>query len=88
MTDITWKIEFEGHQKPLSEVWGDEVALLLGDFKNRIEQALRSARDQGILSGIEVVFFVDDVSTWGVRFVGDAMAVQYAMDVTRPHLKP
>jgi len=81
---MKWTIEFEGHQKPLSDVWGDDVARIVGPYRNRIEQAFATAQDQRILSDIEVVFFVDDDATWGVRFCGEPLAVQYATDLVKP----
>lgn len=81
---MKWTIEFEGHQKPLSDVWGDEVARIVGPYRNRIEQAFATAQDQRMLSDIEVVFFVDDDATWGVRFCGEPLAVQYATDLVKP----
>lgn len=81
---MKWTIEFEGRQKPLSDVWGDDVARIVGPYRNRIEQAFATAQDQRILSDIEVVFFVDDDATWGVRFCGEPLAVQYATDLVKP----
>jgi hypothetical protein len=81
---MKWTIEFEGHQKPLSDVWGDDVARIVGPYRNRIEQAFATAQDQRMLSDIEVVFFVDDDATWGVRFSGEPLAVQYATDLVKP----
>jgi hypothetical protein len=37
-----------------------------------------------MLSDIEVVFFVDDDATWGVRFCGEPLAIQYATDLVKP----
>jgi hypothetical protein len=82
--DMKWTIEFEGHQKPLSDVWGDDVARIVGPYRDRIEQAFAIAHDEGMLSDIEVIFFVDDNATWGIRFCGEPLAVQYATDLVKP----
>lgn len=81
---MKWTIEFEGYQKPLADVWNDDIAEIIGPYRHRIEQALATARDQSMLSDIEIVFYVDDEQTWGVRFYGEALAVQYATDLVGP----
>ena len=83
---MKWTIEFEGDQKPLVDVWDDDIARMMGPYKNRLEQAFARARDQEILANIEVVFFVDDERTWGVRFCGEPLAVQYATDLVKPFI--
>jgi len=86
VTIMKWTIEFEGRQKPLAEVWSDDIARIIGPYRARVEQAFATARDQTVLSDIEVVFFVDDRQTWGVRFCGEPLAVQYATDLVKPLL--
>lgn len=81
---MKWIIEFEGRQRPLAEVWGDDVSKIIGPYKHRIEQAFATARDQSILSDIEIIFYVDDEQTWGVRFVGELLSIQYATDLVGP----
>jgi hypothetical protein len=80
---MKWTIEFDGRQKPLAEVWDDNIARIISPYKDRVEQAFATARDQEILCDIEIVFFVDDERTWGVRFCGEPLAVQYAIDLVR-----
>ena len=83
---MKWTIEFEGCQKPLAEVWDGHIARIIAPYKDRVEQAFATARDQEILSDIEIVFFVDDEQTLGVRFCGQPLAVQYATDLVRPFI--
>ncbi|MGO4558270.1 hypothetical protein [Mesorhizobium sp. 2RAF21] len=83
---MKWTIEFEGRQMPLAEAWDGHIARIIAPYKDRIERAFATARDQEILSDIEIVFFVDDERTWGVRFCGEPLAVQYATDLVRPFI--
>jgi len=81
---MKWTIEFMGQQKPLGEVWSDDLARIIGPYRDRIEQAFAAAADPDLLAGIEVIFFVDDEQSWGVRFHGEPLAVNYATDLVGP----
>jgi hypothetical protein len=83
---MKWTIEFEGRQRPLADVWDDDVARIIGPHRDRVERAFATARDHEILSNIEVVFFVDDDRTWGIRFCGEPLPVQYATDLVKPFI--
>lgn len=77
-------IEFMGPQRPLTDVWNDDLAPIIRPYRDRIEQAFAAANDPDLLADIEVIFFVDDERTWGVRFHGEPIAVHYATDVVGP----
>ena len=84
---MKWTIEFMGQQRPLDEVWSDDLAGIIGPYRDRIETAFKAARDPELLNDIEVIFFVDDQNSWGVRFYGQSLAVQYATDIAMPIVK-
>lgn len=77
-----------GEQRALDEVWTDDIARIIGPLRDRILRAFLRASDPDTLSEIEVVFFVDDERTWGVRFEGSPYAVQYATDLVLPIVRP
>lgn len=77
-------IEFMVQQKPLAEVWSDDLARILGPYRDYIEAVFAAARERELLDEIEVVFFLEDEKSWGVRFTGAPLAVHYATDLIGP----
>lgn len=73
-----------GQKKPLAEVWSDDLARIVGPYRDHIEAVFAAANEPEMLEDIEVVFFLEDEKSWGVRFTGAPMAVHYATDLIGP----
>jgi hypothetical protein len=74
----------KGQRKPLADVWSDDLARIIGPYREHIEAAFTAARDPDMLADIEVIFFLEDEKSWGVRFTGAPLAVHYATDLVGP----